>query len=356
MLGPSGSGDFGSHEPRSTCHRRPIVAVSVCLLLALTGSGAAWGYDRTQEDVLPGGTRIAGVPVGGLPADRVVARLSRHIISPLHVPAALKIGSAERSTTPWDLGLRFDAEEAVSRALDGHRSESLLGRVWSSLARSGGSVEAKPSLDEDVLAHEVRELTADLDRDPVNARMDTRDGWVKLIPAVLGQRINHDAALASITDGLLAGDSHIEVPVETVEPAVGDDAFSSVILIRRGDRRLHHYVDGKIARTYPIAVGKAGHATPAGTFTVTAKRSHPTWYNPGSAWAKGMPRVIPSGPNNPLGTRAINISASGIRIHGTSDTGSIGRAASHGCIRMLREDVEELFELVEVGIPVVIAP
>ena len=354
MTGPSASGDFGSHEPRSRSRRRAVIALSACLSILLTGSGAAWGYDRAQVDVLPRGTRVAGVDVGGLSADRAVVRLSAQVTSPLRLPVSLKVGSVERTATPWELGLRFDDEGAVSQALNGHRSASLPGRVWTLLTGSGGAVETEPAVDEEVLGQVVRDLTTELDSEPTDARLDIEDGWVKVVPAVRGQRIDPDTAAASIRDGLVARSSSIDIPIETIEPAVGDDAFSSVILIRRGERRLHHYVGGEIARTYPIAVGKAGYATPAGVFSVTAKRRNPSWGNPGSAWARGMPKVIPPGPRNPLGTRAINISARGIRIHGTPDAGSIGRAASHGCIRMLRHDVEELFEKVEVGIPVVI--
>lgn len=67
-----------------------------------------------------------------------------------------------------------------------------------------------------------------------------------------------------------------------------------------------------------------------------------------------MPRFIPPGPNNPLGTRALNLNVSGIRIHGTPNVASIGTAASHGCVRMVRRDIEELYELVDVGTRVLI--
>jgi len=85
------------------------------------------------------------------------------------------------------------------------------------------------------------------------------------------------------------------------------------------------------------------------------KRYRPTWSNPApNGWGKGMPASIPPGPSNPLGTRALNLNASGIRIHGTNKDGSIGRAASHGCMRMHRWDIEDLYERVEVGTPVLI--
>ena len=69
-----------------------------------------------------------------------------------------------------------------------------------------------------------------------------------------------------------------------------------------------------------------------------------------------MPASIPPGPSNPLGTRALNINAPGIRIHGTSNLASLGTAASHGCIRMSIADSEYLFERVDVGTPVIIIP
>ena len=80
----------------------------------------------------------------------------------------------------------------------------------------------------------------------------------------------------------------------------------------------------------------------------------PVWYNPGSSWSVGMPRVIPAGPNNPLGQRALALDAPAILIHGTPDRSSIGYSASHGCIRMLAENEQELFDQVDEGTTVVI--
>jgi lipoprotein-anchoring transpeptidase ErfK/SrfK len=80
----------------------------------------------------------------------------------------------------------------------------------------------------------------------------------------------------------------------------------------------------------------------------------PTWINPDpTGWGASMPAMIPPGPGNPLGVRAINWTAPGIRFHGTSATSSIGTAASHGCVRMYNEDVIELYDVVKVGTPIV---
>ena len=79
----------------------------------------------------------------------------------------------------------------------------------------------------------------------------------------------------------------------------------------------------------------------------------PTWIPPDSPWAKGL-EPIPAGPGNPLGTRWIGTSAPGVGIHGTPSDWSIGTHASHGCIRMHIWQVEQLYEYVKVGMPVII--
>ncbi len=131
---------------------------------------------------------------------------------------------------------------------------------------------------------------------------------------------------------------------------------STKILVRLSERRLYLYKHGKLFRTYPIAVGQPSFPTPQGHWKVVNKRYLPTWTNPHVPWSAGMPEFIGPGPGNPLGTRAIDLSAPGIRFHGTSNTGSVGTAASHGCMRMYMSDVEALFELVAVGTPVNIVP
>ena len=100
--------------------------------------------------------------------------------------------------------------------------------------------------------------------------------------------------------------------------------------------------------------GRAKYPTPAGQFSIVDMQRNPWWRPPTSDWAKGL-KPIPPGPGNPLGTRALYLSAPGIRIHGTPSDSSIGHYASHGCIRMHIPDSEDLFGRVDVGTPVIIA-
>jgi lipoprotein-anchoring transpeptidase ErfK/SrfK len=106
-------------------------------------------------------------------------------------------------------------------------------------------------------------------------------------------------------------------------------------------RKLALIENGHVKKVYPVAVGRANSPSPSGTFEVKNRLVSPTYYHPG--------KVIPAGANNPLGTRWIGLSTKGYGIHGTNVESSIGKAASHGCIRMHRRDLEELFSDVQVG-------
>ena len=106
-------------------------------------------------------------------------------------------------------------------------------------------------------------------------------------------------------------------------------------------RKLALIEDGQVRKVYPVAVGSTTTPSPTGAFQVKTRLTNPTYYHPG--------KVIPAGESNPLGTRWIGLSTKGYGIHGTNAEDSIGKAASHGCIRMHRKDLEELFASVQVG-------
>ena len=113
--------------------------------------------------------------------------------------------------------------------------------------------------------------------------------------------------------------------------------------------------NGKVVKTYRVAIGQPAYPTPTGTFKIVNKQKNPTWNPPDSPWAKGL-GAIPPGEGNPLGTRWIGTSAPAIGIHGTYADYSIGSAASHGCLRMHIPEVEQLYEQVAVDMPVEIKP
>jgi lipoprotein-anchoring transpeptidase ErfK/SrfK len=125
--------------------------------------------------------------------------------------------------------------------------------------------------------------------------------------------------------------------------------------IHIGRRQVALYRGDTLLKTYPIAVGKPGWETPTGTFKVETKLKDPSWVNPS---AKDV--VIPGGdPENPLGRFWIGFWTDGknwIGFHGTPNPKSVGRAASHGCIRMHHPDIEALFNQVAIGTQVKVLP
>lgn len=124
-------------------------------------------------------------------------------------------------------------------------------------------------------------------------------------------------------------------------PALANRPVQRVIVVSLEDRRLALVEDGTVKKVYHVAVGKETSPSPTGTFTVVARVENPTYYHEG--------QVIPPGPGNPVGTRWIGLDRKGYGIHGTNAPRSIGRAASHGCIRMRQHDLEELFATVRGG-------
>jgi lipoprotein-anchoring transpeptidase ErfK/SrfK len=136
------------------------------------------------------------------------------------------------------------------------------------------------------------------------------------------------------------------------------------IIVDPANRLLYFVLPGNQAVRYGVGVGRAGFAW-SGDAHIGMKRRWPRWLPPeemlyrdahAAEWVNGMP----GGPGNPLGARALYLYSEGkdtlYRIHGTNDPSSIGKAMSSGCIRMLNEDVADLFERVQVGTNVVVLP
>jgi L,D-transpeptidase ErfK/SrfK len=130
------------------------------------------------------------------------------------------------------------------------------------------------------------------------------------------------------------------------------------LLINLPELRLYYFKDGAYQRRYALAVGKPSWPTPTGNYKVYEKRKNPIWRVPASiqeemeerGW-EVQTKVLP-GPKNPLGKYFIATTAWGVGIHATNRPWTVGYFVSHGCIRMLPNEIEQLFPQVEVGTPV----
>jgi lipoprotein-anchoring transpeptidase ErfK/SrfK len=146
-----------------------------------------------------------------------------------------------------------------------------------------------------------------------------------------------------ITAAALIGAQAIaqNAPANAASKAAADAVHSRMIVVSLEDRKLALVEDGKVLKVFPVAVGKPTTPSPVGTFTIKNHVVNPTYSHDG--------RVIPAGPHNPVGTRWMGLSLHGYGIHGTNEPKSIGKAASHGCIRMAKADLEQLYPMVAVG-------
>src|SRR3990167_2054206 len=129
------------------------------------------------------------------------------------------------------------------------------------------------------------------------------------------------------------------------------------IVINLPEMRMYYYADNEVL-TYPIGIGKPGKTIPLAAAKVTYKKTNPYWYPPQDIrefnLAQGviLPRVLPPGPDNPLGTYAIYMTVPTYLIHSTIFPESVGRRASFGCIRMYETDIEAFYPTISRGIPI----
>ncbi len=114
-----------------------------------------------------------------------------------------------------------------------------------------------------------------------------------------------------------------------------------LVAVNLAERMVYIYDDkGQPTAAYPIAIGRIGWETPTGDFIIVRKAKNPTWFPP--SWAK-LEHPVPPGPGNPLGDRWMGLSVPGYGLHATNAPASIGRAASHGCMRMYPEHARALY-------------
>ncbi|NJO67757.1 MAG: L,D-transpeptidase family protein [Rhodospirillales bacterium] len=132
------------------------------------------------------------------------------------------------------------------------------------------------------------------------------------------------------------------------------DGSRNGMLLNLPEQRLYFFRKGTLVKSYPLGVFRDGFSTPIGSTTVVRKKVNPSWYPTESARRDDptLPAVVTPGPDNPLGSRAMYLGWPMYLIHGTNRPYGVGRSVSRGCIRMLPEHVEELFEKVPVGTPV----
>jgi lipoprotein-anchoring transpeptidase ErfK/SrfK len=295
------------------------------------GSGPA-AADETAA--IPLGVTIGGLDVGGLTSEAATAAVQQAF----QAPVVLLLGTTEISVTPDVLRAVPVIDKAVERAL---------------AATPGSAISLGVTVNGGTAAF-VATLAHRYDRPATDAKLSLRQLRPWLSTERPGLKLDQRGAVHDINVQLAAV---VRDPVtlvqDRVRPKVTRRNFGPVIVIRRRSNRLFLYDGTRYRRFFVVATGQSQYPTPLGRFRIVVKWRNPWWYPPNSPWAQGQ-KPIPPGPENPLGTRWMGLSAPGVGIHGTPSDASIGYSVSHGCIRMHISEAEWLFNHVDVGTTVFI--
>jgi hypothetical protein len=344
--------------------KRAVVIAAVAGLLLLACAGAVYAYDRAHSEEIAKGVRIGGVDVSKLTEEQARARLRSAVLEPLSRPVIVRAEGRRYRLTPEQAAVAVDIDGSVAAALERSRDGGIVTRTWRGLR--GETLDAELELDirysNRAIARLVARVRKRIDRPAVDASVDLASGDITPQPSKRGRRLLARKLERQVRKRLLdvGDDKTVRARTKVVEPEVTTaelaEKYPAILFVNRSGFQLSLYKNLKLVKTYGIAVGQIGLETPAGLYHIQNKAVDPAWSVPDSDWAGDLAGTVVAGgtPENPLKERWMGI-YDGAGIHGTDATGSIGTAASHGCIRMLIPDVIELYDQVPVGAPVYIA-
>ena len=350
----------GRHELRAARRKWPLIVglVAGVLVLALGGVAfATFRYEQANADRLLAGTTIAGVDVSGMTRAEALAEVRAVARAELDRDIVVVVRGERFTTTPRALGRRSWVGRAVDRAMHAAERVGWVERAWRRFRNDPVDLDIELAFGGDGRVEKfVRRTARELRVDPRNASIGLEDSGLVFRNAKPGSALDVRRAERLLSEALEDGTSKVRLSMRSVRSKVTEETMLPTIVVHVDTNRLDLYDGFTVTHSWDVATAKPGWVTPPGEWSMYQKRENPTWYNPAlDSWGAGLPAVVPGGPGNPMGTRALYITAPGlIRIHGTTSPDSIGRYASHGCIRMHNEQVEQLFDMVPVGTKVII--
>ena len=291
------------------------------------------------------------------------ALVQRRIVRRLERPIVVVHGQRRYTLTPAKAHLRVDVAGMVDAALDRSRSGNFVARVYREA--TGARVETRIRLrvgysDAAVRAFVAR-IAASVDRPAVSAKVIPSTTSLVTVRSRNGLAVYRRGLVRVLEDRLVHTGRRrvVQLPTRVVRPDVSTadlaEEYPAFITIDRASFTLRLFRNLRFYKAYRIAVGRQGLETPGGEYEINDKQVNPSWHVPNSPWAGALAgRIIPPGPDDPIKARWLGF-YNGAGIHGTDDVGSLGSAASHGCIRMSIPDVEELYALVPLHTPIYIA-
>jgi hypothetical protein len=336
--------------------------VIAIVVLALGAVGAAYAYDSSHKGEIADGITIGGVDVGGLSEARAEAKLRHQLLDPLRQSLTVSFEGQTWKLDGTKLEVHAELGEAVSEAIERSQEGGFPGRLvrYVSGEEVEESIEPRLTFSERAINRFVRHVAGEIDREPRNASVEPAADSLEVVSGHEGRKLRDNLLTDQLDAAVLSGEASrtIRARVHATEPEVTRkevaSRYPSYLTLDRGTFTLRLWQSLKLARTYTVAVGQEGLETPEGLYEIQEKEENPVWRVPESAWAGSLAgQTIPPGPSNPIKARWMGI-FEGAGIHGTEELESLGTAASHGCVRMAIPDVEELYDLVEVGTPIFI--
>jgi lipoprotein-anchoring transpeptidase ErfK/SrfK len=344
--------------------RSPIILIVAVLVLLLVLAGSVYGYDSSRNDTIAKGVKVGRIDVGGMSAAAAKAKLRSRYVSQLQKPLVLVAGETEFPLSAREAKIKADVDQMVADAVKRGREGSIVTRTWRGI--TGGKVNAtvapEVAYSEAAVRRLVDKVRVEMTRKPIEADISVHGERVEVKKSRVGLTVDTKALRPKVEEALVTDiddNRAVRVTLKKMRPKVTTKRLAKkypvVLTVDRTNFRISLYKKLKKVVSYPIAVGMAGLETPAGRYTIRNKAINPAWSVPNSPWAGSLAgSVIPGGaPNNPLIARWLGV-ADGVGVHGTADRGSMGSNASHGCIRMLPEDVIKLYDQVPIGTPIFI--
>lgn len=323
-------------------------------------------YAGRESSRLPAGATIGGVDVGSMTRVQAQRALAQQLGRPAGRTVVVHV--ADRGAfrlTAEQAGVRLDTPDALNAAFATANDGNVVQRGWRKLVGEHRTVDLPVHVTTDPKAVRsfVGRIHAAVARRAKDASLDIQVREVSVTPSQVGYRLAGRDDLVARIDAALTqpgGRRDFAANVASVQPKVTGDSLwgptGTVVTVSKHDKMVRLFRRGKLVKRYKVAVGMKQYPTPEGRFSIQSMQKNPTWTVPNSDWAGDLAgKVIPGGdPQNPLKARFIGFDGA-VGFHGTSNLGSLGTAASHGCVRMKPSDVKDLFERVGVGTPVLVA-
>jgi lipoprotein-anchoring transpeptidase ErfK/SrfK len=346
---------------------RLAIAVTAFLAALVAAAAAVVIYDHGQKGKLGKGITIGGVAVGGLTKSEAEAKLRASILDPLNRTVVVDHGSQQWHLTAREARVATNLDATVDDAMARSREGNILKRSWRGVTGEKLNVKIQPEVtySDAAIIRLLDRVRTSVNRPAMNATIKYTVQGPKTTPSHEGLAVDATALHRAIKAALVspqakrrfaAATDHVEPKVST-EQIVAQNA--TTLVVNRERYELTVFKDLKAVKTYSVAIGAVGRDTPAGLYHIQNKAVNPAWTEPNSDWVpeKDRGKVVPGGTaENPLKSRWLGI-FNGAGIHGVdpSEYGTIGHAASHGCVRMRIADVEDLYPRVPVGAPIFIA-